>query len=168
MGQSPTLQADSDVYRYLAGTQPVQPMGIAGPTPTVQGYGIQLHGSGAAFPGINGEVVPVQSNVKGAAASPPNLTASELGMIMKSLQAFVPEFPKLELGDASTPANRLLNWTTTVEQAINPAGPHVIQWWKWCRNQIADTSCGCNVYIHIYSYILTYIYFVHIYIYDYV
>ena len=97
MGQGPTLQADSDVYRYLAGTQPVQPMGIAGPTPTHEGYGFQLHGSGAAFPGINGEVVPVQSNVKGAAASPPNLTASELGMIMKSLQAFVPEFPKLEL-----------------------------------------------------------------------
>ena len=56
-------------------------------------------------------------------------------MLMKSIQTFVPEFPKLEMGEPSTRANRLLSWTITVEQAINPAGPQLIQWWKSCRKE---------------------------------
>ena len=56
-------------------------------------------------------------------------------MLMKSIQAFVPEFPKLEMGDVTTRAGRLLSWRIAVDQAVNPAGPHLIQWWKWCQKE---------------------------------
>jgi hypothetical protein len=56
-------------------------------------------------------------------------------MLMKSIQAFVPDFPKLELGDPATRATRLRSWRTTVTQAINPAGPHLIAWWEWCLRE---------------------------------
>ena len=56
-------------------------------------------------------------------------------MILKAIQVFVPELTKLELGVTATRASRLLNWLTSVELAVNPAGPHVVQWWKWCRDQ---------------------------------
>ena len=56
-------------------------------------------------------------------------------MLMKSLQAFVSDFPKLELGDPATRATRLRSWRTTVTQAINPAGPHLIAWWEWCLHE---------------------------------
>ena len=68
-------------------------------------------------------------------ASPQTLSAAELGMLLKSIQAFVPEFPRLEMGDPVTRANRLLAWKISVQQAINPAGPHLIQWWKWCQKE---------------------------------
>ena len=54
---------------------------------------------------------------------------------MKTLQAFITELPKLELGDVSTRANRLLTWKVAVEQSIMPAGPHLKAWWKWCLHQ---------------------------------
>ena len=56
-------------------------------------------------------------------------------MLMKALQAFVSDLPKLELGDISTRANRLLSWRVAVEQAIIPAGSHLKAWWRWCLLQ---------------------------------
>ena len=56
-------------------------------------------------------------------------------MLMKTMQVFLPELPKLELGDISTRANRLITWRTAVEQAIIPAGSHLRAWWRWCLNQ---------------------------------
>ncbi len=53
-------------------------------------------------------------------------------MLMKTIQSFVKVLPKLELGDVSTRANRLLTWRVAVGQAIAPAGPHLTAWWKWC------------------------------------
>ena len=47
---------------------------------------------------------------------------------LKSIQTFVTEFPKLELGDQATRASRLISWRAAVEQADNSAGPHLIQW----------------------------------------
>ena len=53
-------------------------------------------------------------------------------MLLKAIEAFVKELPKLELGEVSTRANRLLSWKVAVEQAVSPAGPHLKAWWKWC------------------------------------
>ena len=83
-------------------------------------------GSAAPSPGAFGEMVPAHQDPGNAEASPQTLSPGELGMLMKSIQAFVPEFPNLEMGEPSTRANRLLSWNITVGQAINPAGPHLI------------------------------------------
>ena len=57
-------------------------------------------------------------------------------MVLKSIQAFVYEnFLKLDLGDAATRASRLLTWRVNVTQAINPAGPHLINWWNWVQKE---------------------------------
>ena len=56
-------------------------------------------------------------------------------MLLKTVQAFVPDFPKLEMGEPATRATRMLNWFTSIEQSVNPAGPHLIQWWQWCRQE---------------------------------
>ena len=55
------------------------------------------------------------------------------------MQAFVPDFPKLELGDPATHADRRLAWKVTVEQSMNPAGPYLIQWWKWCLEEAEES-----------------------------
>ena len=57
---------------------------------------------------------------------------SELTMILKTLQSLVPELPKLEQGDPATRARRLQQWILRVGQAVQPAGHHVIEWWRWC------------------------------------
>ena len=64
-------------------------------------------GQEVALPGSPGVEVPTQY-----------LTSGELGMLMKSIEAFVPNFPKLELGDASTRAKRLTNWRVTPKPLI--------------------------------------------------
>eukprot|EP00959_Pyramimonas_sp_CCMP1952_P390066 8174435-Pyramimonas_sp.AAC.1 len=43
------------------------------------------------------------------------------------------------MGDAASRATRLHSWRITVTQAINPAGPHLIQWWAWCLQE-ADNA----------------------------
>ena len=56
-------------------------------------------------------------------------------MIMKSLQLFRPDLPKLVLGDPATRANRLLNWKIAVEQTLAPTEPHMKAWWQCCYAQ---------------------------------
>ena len=63
----------------------------------------------------------------------PAPSTAELNMVLKLLQTFVPEFPKLEAGDPGTRARRLQQWLQQVSQAIEPAGHHVISWWSWVR-----------------------------------
>ena len=63
------------------------------------------------------------------------LSSSELGMLLKSIQAFVTEFPKLEAGDVATKATRLINWKFAITRTISPAGPVILRWWNWCQQE---------------------------------
>jgi hypothetical protein len=56
-------------------------------------------------------------------------------MILKAIQTFTSELPKLELGDIATRANRLLSWTSAAEQALVPVGSHLRNWWRWCTQK---------------------------------
>ena len=65
-------------------------------------------------------------------ASPPSMGHGELGMLLKSIQTFVSELPKLDMGEAGSRASRFHGWRVQVEQTLNPAGPQILQWWRWC------------------------------------
>ena len=69
------------------------------------------------------------------AAPPKSISPADLTMLMRSIEAFAPEFPPLELGEVSARASRLLQWKTQVEQLILPAGPLLLQWWRWCQSE---------------------------------
>ena len=60
-------------------------------------------------------------------------------MLLKMLDTFLKELPRLELGDASTRAHRLLTWKVAVQQQITPAGRRLKAWWKWCIGQAETT-----------------------------
>jgi hypothetical protein len=53
-------------------------------------------------------------------------------MILKAIQTFLSDLPKLELGDVATRATRLLSWKTAIEQALVPVGSIMRNWWRWC------------------------------------
>ena len=53
-------------------------------------------------------------------------------MIMKALGQYLHDLPKLELGDVSTRANRLLSWKSIIDLALIPVGAQLRVWWKWC------------------------------------
>ena len=65
-----------------------------------------------------------------------DLSSADLNMLMKTIQSFVPEFSKLEGGEAATRATRLHAWIISVNQAVNPAGIHLIAWWAWCQSHL--------------------------------
>ena len=53
-------------------------------------------------------------------------------MLMKTIQQYVQEFPKLGLGEPGTRGTRLITWKIHVAQLLLPCGPTVDQWWTWC------------------------------------
>ena len=57
----------------------------------------------------------------------------ELNMVLKTLQTFVPELPKLDSGDPGARARWFQQWLLQVTQAIEPAGHYVTAWWSWIR-----------------------------------
>ena len=71
------------------------------------------------------------SAVSPASVATPSM--AELNMILKTLQTLVPEFPKLDPGDPSTPARSFQQWLLQVVQSLEPAGSHVTSWWSWVR-----------------------------------
>ena len=128
---------DSDVFSFLGGAQPARSLGghaaagVEGPS----ALQLQSASCGAPLLGTLGGLAPTPPELLDGDAPPQSLSPAELNMLMKSIQVFVPEFPKLEMGDSSSRAGRLLSWRISVDQAINPAGPHLIQWWKWCQRE---------------------------------
>jgi len=64
---------------------------------------------------------------------------TELNMILKMIQTFLIELPKIQLGDVSTRANRLIAWKTEIDQALVPIGTHMRNWWRWCMTQAQKT-----------------------------
>ena len=67
------------------------------------------------------------------------LTQQELGMILKAIQTFLSDLPKLELADVATRATRLIAWKSAVQQALIPIGATVVAWWNWCVAQAHAT-----------------------------
>ena len=149
LGGSPLgvrLQTDSDVFSFLAGTQPTCP-----PAPAATA---RVDTSSSALPSLSqqqqvGCPAPTIPTGNVGAAVPPGLgvvdpslqapTQAELGMIMKAIQTFLKELPKLELGDIATRATRLISWKANIEQTLAPVGFHVRSWWRWCVKQATDT-----------------------------
>ena len=87
--------------------------GVLPPT-TVQASGCdaslpEVNGGSMQWPIVshpsNGLTVPPLSGTSGAPASTPQIIMTELKMLLKSIQAFVPDFPKLEMGDPSARAS---------------------------------------------------------------
>ena len=126
---------DSDVFSFLGGAQPARPPGGHAAAGAEGPSALQLQSTscGAPLLGALGGLAPTPPELLDGDAPPQSLSPAELNMLMKSIQVFVPEFPKLEMGDSSSRAGRLLSWRISVDQAIIPAGPHLIPWWKWCQ-----------------------------------
>jgi hypothetical protein len=115
------LPTDSDLFTCLAGTQPSCtsiPQGSTG--------GRETGGAQSFAPptqsGCQALAIPVgNANVPappGLAAPETSLVApstQELGFIMRAIQSFLSELPKIELGDISTRATRLLSWKANFE-----------------------------------------------------
>ena len=142
-------QSDSDVYSFLAGAQPArtQPQMASG----MQTHVELEHGArpgtipdpeascGTSSANLPAEGVQAPPGLEALEASPTPPSSAELSMLLKALSSFLSEFPKLELGDVSTRAQRLLTWKVAVLQAIIPCGHHLKAWWKWTLKQ-ADVS----------------------------
>ena len=60
-------------------------------------------------------------------------------MLLKLLDIFLKELPKLEMGDPTSRAQKLLTWKVAVQQQITPVGARLKAWWKWCILQAETT-----------------------------
>ena len=60
-------------------------------------------------------------------------------MALKTIQTFVHDFPKLEIGEPSKKARNLQKWLLAVTQALEPAGSLVTGWWLWVRTVAENT-----------------------------
>ena len=150
-GLTPT--ADQDLFAFLAGPVSSQAPPRAAVNPTIGLNVGQQHGGHTAeaqvsqvgnrpriSPAIMQElgIDGTSNNVSLDNLSIQPLSTSELGMILKAIQAFIPELPKIEMGDPATRASRLLAWSVAVRQMITPAGAHLSQWWEWCYQRAEE------------------------------
>ena len=109
----------------------------------------QVPGCVPFLPGASGGNAEVQNIGSGADVPVQAISPSELAMLLKSIQAFVSDsFPKLVLGDASTRASRLHTWRVNVTQAINPAGTHLIDWWRWLQKEAEEAHKVVPRHVH--------------------
>jgi len=139
-----SLPTDSDVFSFLAGAQP----NVSSAQRSPQGP-TRDHDQGRYQPVVpqlpfgcerpslpTGEEKVLSPPGLGVAdASPQPPTQAELGMILKAIQTFLSDLPKLELGDMASRATRLLSWKSAMEQALVPVGAHLRDWWKWCLHK---------------------------------
>ena len=137
--QGSQASPDSDVFSFLASAQPVrfasippESVGVNNSravhsvvSPLNQGCGIPT------MPAGNAGVFSPPGLVVSDIASPATPSQAELGMILKGIQTFLTDFPKLELGDVATRATRLISWKSSVSQALKPTGPQTHSWWLW-------------------------------------
>ena len=138
-------QRDSDIFSFLAGSQPHtpadqgaladRPTGLMSPSMVVPSMTPAYAQSCGAGQGTASEIDLLQPQTRSAMplASVAALSTAGLNMVLKTLPIPVPEFPKLEAGDPGTRARRLQQWLQQVSQAIEPAGHHVMSWWSWVR-----------------------------------
>jgi len=143
-------RTDSDLFTFLAGTQPSctsipqestgerETGGAQSFTPPTQSGCNTL-----ASPAGNASV-PAPPGLDASDTSLAAPTTQELGFIMRAIQSFMTDLPKIELGDMSTRATRLLSWKANFEQALLPVGPVVRNWWRWCVQQAAEAHRRFN------------------------
>ena len=139
------------MFSFLAGTQPTRQSVPYVPTGVHDIGSIRpivppLHiGCQAPSLRVGGEVVSAPPGLVGATASPPTPTQAELGMILKAIQTFLNEMPKIQLGDVATRATRLLGWKSAVELALIPVGYHFPAGGAGvCRKQEWHISYSCQ------------------------
>ena len=132
------LPTDDDMFTFLAGTQqsctsaPQMPTGVFDPDSARSLRPLAQPSCTAPALPVGNASVAAPPGLSGLNASQTTLTHGELGMIMKSIQTFLSDVPKLELGDVATRATRLLAWKANFEQVLIPVGPTVRNWWRWC------------------------------------
>ena len=149
-----TPKADQDIFAFLAGPVSSQaPSRAAAGLTMTSNVGQQQrdHTAEAQVPQVGNRprispaimqelgIDGTSNNVSLDNPSIHPISTSELGMILKAIQAFVTELPKIEMGDPATRATRLKAWSVAVQQMIAPAGAHLSQWWEWCY-QRADEA----------------------------
>ena len=113
-------EQDRDVFDFLAQGPATQPSGMdpRGNTSTSFPPGPRVIDPATA-PGAFGVHATLYRGGHGLVAPPSPLSPGELGMLMKSIQAFVPQdFPKFEPGDPATRVHRLLIWQVSIDQDV--------------------------------------------------
>ena len=58
-------------------------------------------------------------------------SAQELNMILKLIQTYLNDLPKLGMGDPATRPSRLISWKAGINQALHPVGSLVKNWCHW-------------------------------------
>ena len=139
-------KTDSEVFSFLAGVSPSRPQ-----TNWQVPGGPESSGMHATSPDVmRSDTNFPYEHTQERVLSPPGLETSgvvetapatlnhaDLSMLLKSIQTFVPQLPKLELGDILTRAQRFLSWKVAVDQALIPCGPHLQAWWRWVVDKSA-------------------------------
>ena len=128
---------ESDIFTFLAGTQPRGPQGREsgyGPAPAANPTSATSCGAELP-PRVVAPMEPAtaptrQADLSALAGAP---STGELNMILKLLQQMVPEFPKLEPGEPGTRAHRVWEWLQNITTDLEPAGPHPTAWWTWVK-----------------------------------
>ena len=72
-----------------------------------------------------------EQGIAKASAGP---TQTELGFILRAMQANLGEFPKIELGATADRPAHLRRWRYVTHTALDICGDHVTTWWSWCWN----------------------------------
>ena len=151
------LPTDRDVFTYLAGarenTSAAAPQAAATPTVTQMTSRVTenmggTHAAESIAP--SGQTQQVPPGLSMETVSPPSLSTSELGFLLKILQTNMKEFPKLESGDPATKGQRLRQWKVAIETTLLPAGDVMVSWWRWCIKQAEEAYTRyINTDIHL-------------------
>ena len=76
----------------------------------------QQNGFGVASPIQNGETPLAPPGLLSEFPAPPTISIVQMGMLMKTIQQYVQEFPKLGLGEPGARDTRLITWKINVAQ----------------------------------------------------
>ena len=133
------LLTDSDIFSFLGrvqqGARPPTPTGLVGVNNMWEAQPIApFVQPRCAIPSMptGNEGVESPPGLVVVEASPASPSQAELGMILKAIQTFLTEIPKIDLGDVATRATRLIGWKNGMMQALALVGYHLQEWWRWC------------------------------------
>ena len=141
---------NSDIFSFLAGSRPERappgggPSGLggtsasAGAAPSLPTFGCGAGSHSGSFPAAAGGLQLLPSGTVGSPAPAAGPSTGELNMILKTMQTFVSDLPKLEPGDPATRARRFQQWVLHVSQALAPTGFHVTAWWNWINSSALE------------------------------
>ena len=140
---------DSDLFSFLAGSRPPRtpheggPSGFGGTStlrrvaPSLPTFGLGA-GSDESLPVAASGMQLIPAGTVGSPAPAAAPSTQDLQMILKTMQSFVTELPKLEAGEPATRARKYQQWVLQVSQALAPTGAHVMGWWSWVQSSALE------------------------------